>query len=92
MLPLLAWELSEQLLCPTWVGIFLSFNTIGRHEDGHSVEAASAVFPSKAGLSSRLEKYCRNLTQDSGISPCNGVACGLVYPRLCIGLFFIDLG
>lgn len=68
MLPLLAWELSEQLLCPACVGIFLSFNTIGRHEDGHSVEAASAVFPYKAGPSSLLEKYCHNLTQDSGIT------------------------
>lgn len=48
MLPLLAWELSEQS-CPTCVGIFLSFNTIGRHEDGHCVEATSAVFPYKAG-------------------------------------------
>lgn len=68
MLPLLAWELSEQPLCLTCVGVFLSFNTIGRHEDGHSVEAASAVFPYKAGLSSLLEKHCHNLTQDSGIT------------------------
>lgn len=68
MLPLLTWELSEQPLCPTCVGVFLSFNTIGRYEDGPSVEAASAVFPYKAGLSSLLEKHCHNLTQDSGIA------------------------
>lgn len=66
MPPLWAWGLNVPPLHVTSVSLFLSFNTIGKDEDGHSAGATSAFFPAEAGPSSYLEKYCHNHTQVSG--------------------------